>query len=95
MRAESSSKPGFLNLAPGKKNESMEEIVEGNQLIPVSLDEIPEPDEADIDLNILSKKEQDFKYMIWAEQNKDWIASDRAKKQQRKAEKKRNKLLSA
>lgn len=58
------------------------------------IDEISEPDDGEIDKMILNTDERALKTRLWTTLNKDWIAQHREKKRAKKAEKKKNKILS-
>ena len=64
-------------------------------VVPTDINEVSEPDDEEIDKMILNDSERALKTRLWSALNQEWIASDREKKRVRKAEKKKNKLLSA
>ena len=67
----------------------------GNQLVPVDLADVPEPDDSEIDKMILGKEERALKKRLWNELNKDWIKQKRKEKEDEKARRKTNQTLSS
>ena len=62
--------------------------------VQVSLSELPEPDDAEIEKMILNEGERALKTRLWTTLNQDWIVQDKEKKRAKKAERKKHKLLS-
>ena len=62
--------------------------------VQVSLSELPEPDDAEIEKMILNDGERALKTRLWTTLNQDWIVQDKEKRRAKKAERKKHKLLS-
>ena len=73
----------------------LEKNIKTREIIPKDIDEVPEPDDAEIEKMILNDDEKALKTRLWKSLNHDWIAQDREKKRARKADKKKHKLMSA
>ena len=55
------------------------------QVLPVSIDELSEPDDEEIAKMILTDEEKALKTRLWNTLNQDWICQEREKKKARKA----------
>ena len=56
-----------------------------NQLVPIDMNDISEPDDEDIEKMILNEGERALKTRLWNTLNQDWISQEREKKKARKA----------
>lgn len=65
-----------------------------NQVIPVDIDELSEPDDDEIQKMILTDEEKALKTRLWNTLNQDWISQEKEKKKARKAQRKIDKALS-
>lgn len=95
VNAESATKSIGEEVDLGRILQKFENYGTGaNSLIPVDIDELPEPDDEEIEKMILTEEERALKTRLWNTLNQDWIAQDREKKKARKAQRKIDKALS-
>ena len=52
----------------------LEKNIKTRELIPKDIDEVPEPDDAEIEKMILNDDEKALKTRLWKSLNHDWIA---------------------